>query len=145
MDPQDREKIAFTIPLELFEFERMPYGLCNAPETFKWLMQQCLSGQVTDSLLVSLDNIIIYSSDFSSHMQHLEMVFERLQKHGLKLRMDKCKLLQQEVKFLGHMVDCSGVHSFIKTRLRHNLCSENLAIPIYCRPGESIFRISRLL
>lgn len=109
MDPQDREKTAFTTPLGLFEFERMPFGLCNAPATFQRLMQQCLSGQMAESLLVYLDDIIIYSPDFSSHLQHLDEVIQRLLRHGLKLRLDKCKLLQQEVKFLGHVVDHSGV------------------------------------
>ena len=109
MDPRDQEKTAFTTPLGLFEFKRMPFGLCNAPATFQRLMQQCLNGQVTESLLVYLDDIIIYSPDFSSHLQHLDEVFQRLWRHGLKLRLDKCKLLQREVKFLGHVVDREGV------------------------------------
>uniref|UniRef100_A0A3P9MEE5 Gypsy retrotransposon integrase-like protein 1 n=1 Tax=Oryzias latipes TaxID=8090 RepID=A0A3P9MEE5_ORYLA len=109
MDAKDREKTAFTTPLGLFEFNRMPFGLCNAPATFQRLMQQCLSRQLSESLLVYLDDIIIYSPDFSSHLQDLEGVFERLRHHGLKLRLDKCKLLQQEVKFLGHIVDKQGV------------------------------------
>nr|XP_054604616.1 uncharacterized protein LOC129165457 [Nothobranchius furzeri] len=101
MDPQDREKTAFTTPLGLFEFERMPFGLCNAPATFQRLMQQCLSGQMAESLLVYLDDIIIYSPDFSSHLQHLDGVLQRLWQHGLKLRLDKCKLLQRETARLG--------------------------------------------
>ncbi|KAK7925333.1 hypothetical protein WMY93_007643 [Mugilogobius chulae] len=109
MHPDDREKTAFTTPLGLFEFERMPFGLCNAPATFQRLMQQCLNGQIAESLLVYLDDIIIYSADFSSHLQHLDQVFERLWQHGLKLKPDKCKLLQREVTFLGHVVDRNGV------------------------------------
>lgn len=109
MNPQDREKTAFTTPLGLYEFERKPFGLCNAPATFQRLMQQCLSGQLSESLLVYLDNIIIYSPDFSSHLQHLDEVFTRLWRHGLKLCLDKCRLLQKEVKFLGHVVDQKGV------------------------------------
>jgi len=109
MDPQDKEKTAFTTPLGLYEFERMPFGLCNAPATFQRLMQRCLSGQLVESLLVYLDDIIIYSPDFSSHLQHLDEVFQRLWQHGLKLQLDKCKLLQREVKFLGHVVDQRGV------------------------------------
>ncbi|KAK7933216.1 hypothetical protein WMY93_004112 [Mugilogobius chulae] len=101
MHPSDREKTAFTTPLGLYEFERMPFGLCNAPATFQRLMQQCLNGQIAESLLVYLDDIIIYSANFSSHLQHLDQVFERLWRHGLKLRPDKCKLLQPEVTFLG--------------------------------------------
>ncbi|KAK7945594.1 hypothetical protein WMY93_001322 [Mugilogobius chulae] len=109
MHPDDREKTAFTTPLGLFEFERMPFGLCDAPATFQRLMQQCLNGQIAESLLVYLDDIIIYSADFSSHLQHLDQVFERLWQHGLKLKPDKCKLLQREVTFLGHVVDRNGV------------------------------------
>lgn len=52
VDPPDREKIAFTTPLGLFEFQR--------------LMQRCLNGQITESLLVYLDNIIVYSPDFDT-------------------------------------------------------------------------------
>lgn len=109
VDPQDREKTAFTTPVGLYEFQRMPFGLCNAPATFQRLMQQCLNGQITDSLLVYLDDIIVYSSDFATHLKHLEEVFERLSKHGLKLRPDKCKLFHRQVKFLGHVVDREGV------------------------------------
>ncbi|XP_041850864.1 uncharacterized protein LOC121646052 [Melanotaenia boesemani] len=45
----------------------------------------------------------------SGYWQHLDEVFRRLWQHGLKLHLDKCKLLQPEVKFLGHVVDKSGV------------------------------------
>lgn len=56
----------------------MPFGLCNAPATFQRLMQQCLSGQITESLLVYLDDIVVYSPDFATHLKHLDEVFERL-------------------------------------------------------------------
>lgn len=68
-------------------------------------MQHCLSGQVVESVMVYLYDIIIYSAGFSCHLQHLDEVFQRLQQHGLKLWLDKCKLLQCEVMFLGHVVD----------------------------------------
>lgn len=109
MDPKDREKTAFTTPVGLFEFQRMPFGLWNAPATFQRLMQQCLSGQITDSLLVYLDDIIVYSPDFATHLLHLERVFECLSGHGLKLRPEKCKLFQQQVRFLGHVVNQEGI------------------------------------
>lgn len=87
----------------------MPFGLCNAPATFQRLMQQCLSGQITDSLLVYLHDIIVYSPDFTIHLKHLEEVFEDLWRHDLKLQPDKCKLFQQHVKFLWHVVGQRGV------------------------------------
>lgn len=109
MDPKDREKTAFTTPLGLFEFDRMPFGLCNAPATFQRLMQRCLSSHLSESVLVYLDDIIIYSPDFSTHLQQLENVLQKLWQHGLKLRLDKCKLFHRQVKFLGHLVDQQGV------------------------------------
>lgn len=85
LDPKDREKTAFTTPLGLYEFQRMPFGLCNAPATFQRLMQLCLGGQVHDSLLIYLDDVVVYSSDFDTHIKHLEQVFGKLADHWLKV------------------------------------------------------------
>lgn len=105
----DREKTAFCTPFGLYEFERMPFGLCNAPATFQRLMQSCLGSQITESAFVYLDDVIVYSPDFDSHLEHLQAVFARLKSYGLKLRPDKCVLFQQQVKFLGHLVNSEGV------------------------------------
>lgn len=105
----DREKTAFTTPFGLFEWDRMPFGLCNAPATFQRLMQRCLGGQLVDSTLVYLDDVIVYSPDFESHLRHLEDVFRAMEQYGLKLQPEKCHLLRKEVKFLGHCVSASGV------------------------------------
>lgn len=109
VDERDREKTAFTTPFGLYEWERMPFGLCNAPATFQRLMQRCLGGQLTETTLVYLDDVIVYSPDFESHLQHLEQVFRALDKYGLKLQPDKCQLLRKEVKFLGHVVSAAGI------------------------------------
>lgn len=82
IDPKDREKTAFTTPMGLYEFWRMPFVLCNAPATF--LMQRCLGEQVSDTLLIYLDDVL-YSFDFYTHTEHLEQVLEKLAAHGLKL------------------------------------------------------------
>lgn len=109
MDPADREKTAFTTPFGLYEFERMPFGLCNAPATFQRLMQRCLGNMVNDSLLIYLDDVVVFSPDFDSHVHHLEEVFRRLNQHGLKLQPRKCHLFQREVTYLGHVISERGV------------------------------------
>ncbi|MGH0152770.1 UNVERIFIED_CONTAM: hypothetical protein FKN15_039155 [Acipenser sinensis] len=95
----------------LFEFERMPFGLCNAPATFQRLMECCLGEQNFESLLIYLDDVIVYSPDFVSHLKHLEFVFSRLQHNGLKLKPSKCCLLKKHVQYLGHIVSESGVQA----------------------------------
>lgn len=54
---QDQEKTAFSTPFGLFEFTRMPFGLCNAPSIFQRLMERILSDQRFHALLLYLDDI----------------------------------------------------------------------------------------
>lgn len=70
-------------------------------------MQRCLGSLVNDTLLIYLDDIIIFSPDFKSHVEHLKQVFERLWKHSLKLQPHK--LFQPKVNYLGHVVSKEGV------------------------------------
>lgn len=109
MAPKDREKTAFTTPMGLYEFDRMAFGLCNAPSTFQRLMQTCLGDQNQESLLIYLDDVIVFSPDFDTHLTHLDVIFSRLTSHGLKLKPSKCCLLRQEVQYLGHRVSNKGV------------------------------------
>jgi len=67
--PEDREKTEFTTPMGLYEFNYLPFGLCNAPATFQRLMDVLLSGLQWKSALVYLDDILVYAS---SHNQMLE-------------------------------------------------------------------------
>lgn len=52
--------------------------------------------------------IVIFSPDFTTHLHHLETVFQFLAWHGLKFQPEKC-LLWKEVKFLGHLVNGQGI------------------------------------
>ena len=56
-----------------------------------------------------LDDIIILGSSFDDHLQNLQLVFERVQKAGLKLQPKKCAFLQTSVAYLGHIVSREGV------------------------------------
>ena len=104
MEEKDIPKTAFTTPFGLWEYTRMPFGLCNSPATFQRLMQRCFGDEALQSLLIYLDDIIVYSSTFEEHLHRLELVFSRLQTHGLKLKPSKCDFFRTEVRYLGHLV-----------------------------------------
>jgi len=72
-------------------------------------MEQVLSGLHRKTLLIYLNDVIVISPDFQTHVSRLREVFERLRDAGLKLKPSKCALLQPEVKYLGHVVGCNGV------------------------------------
>ena len=109
LEPNDREKTAFTIGTGLWQFTVMPFGLCNAPATFERLMENVLAGLSWKTCLVYLDDIIVVGKTFEDHMKNLEEVFERLKKANLKLSPKKCHLFQQEVHYLGHVVSGKGI------------------------------------
>ena len=106
---EDRPKTAFVTPEGLFQFKVMPFGLCNAPATFQRLMDRVLGGLKWSSCLVYFDDIIVIGSTFSEHLKHLAAVLTHLRQSGLKLNPTKCKLCQQQVTFLGHIVSTQGI------------------------------------
>lgn len=106
----DREKSAFITHCGLYEFVKMPFGLCNAPAAFAQIMQTALGDALFKHALCYLDDIIVHSKDIESHLIHLQDVFNRLEKAGLKLKASKCQFLCDELAFLGHIVSAKGVH-----------------------------------
>ena len=111
MDENDRQKTSFTTPFGLYEYVRMPFGLCNAPGTFQRLMQACLGDQFFSSVLCYLDDVLVYSNTFEDQLERLDRVFARLRQHGLKVKPSKCELFRPEVKYLGHKVSREGVQT----------------------------------
>ena len=109
VEESDKHKTAFTSPFGLYEYNRLPFGLCNGPATFQRLMQHCFRDEVFQLLLVFLDDIIVYSSTIEQQIQRLEIVFRRLRQHGLKLKPRKCDFFRKEVHYLGHIVSENGI------------------------------------
>ena len=71
-------------------------------------MEQCVDG-LRDTICVPyLDDLIVFSPDFNTHLNHLKQVFERLRDHGIKLKPKKCAQFKNEVNYLGHVVSEEG-------------------------------------
>ena len=72
MKEEDKPKTAFITKYGLFQFNRMSFGLCNAPATYARAMQLVLRGLTWDIVLAFLDDILVMGKDFESHMENLE-------------------------------------------------------------------------
>ena len=72
-------------------------------------LKQVLQGLHWKTLLLYLNDVIVISPDFNSHLQRLEKIFRWLQDASLKLKPTKCELLQDEVHYLGYVVSAKGV------------------------------------
>ena len=109
MDPQDKEKTAFTTRYGIYEFNVMPFGLCNAPATFQRLMDRVYKGIAWKFVVVYLDDTIVYSKTFNEHLTHLQRVFNRIRQAGLRLNIDKCTFWMHQLPFLGHLISARGI------------------------------------
>ena len=105
----DKPKTAMTMPFGLYEFNRMPSGLTNAPAMFQRLMERCLAGLKLKICLVYLDDIIVFGSTFEETLKRLEILLKHLGDFGLKLKASKCKLFHTELSYLGHIVFTLGM------------------------------------
>ena len=107
---QDKAKTAFrTSGGQLYEFNQVPFGLCNAPATFSRLVDRVLAGLHWETCLFYLDDIIVFSSTWEEHLARLCQVFERLRHTNLKLGADKCTFAAKEVSNLGHQATEEGL------------------------------------
>ena len=111
MEDDAKEKAAFATRSGLWEWQVLPFGLTSAPSTFERLMETVLRGLHWKTLLIYLDDIIVFSKDLDSHLERLKEVFVRLQEAGLKLKPAKCRLFADRVHYLGHVVSASGVET----------------------------------
>ncbi|KAI7811653.1 hypothetical protein IRJ41_008241 [Triplophysa rosa] len=102
-------KTTFITRYGLYEYTRMPFGLCNAPSTFQRAMELVLRGLQWETLPIYLDDIIILGKGVDESLDRIEAVFQCLFSYGLKLKPSKCHLLKEEVLFLSHVVSGEGI------------------------------------
>ncbi|GFY09832.1 retrovirus-related Pol polyprotein from transposon 17.6 [Trichonephila clavipes] len=111
LHPDDKEKTAFTRGQGLWQFKVMPFSLCNAPATFKRLMETVLGGLSYEACLVYLDDITIVGCSSEEHLKNIRQVLQKLKEANLKLSPSKCRLLQREITYLRHIILVEGVRT----------------------------------
>lgn len=105
LDDEDIHKTGIVVQnMGSFQYLRLPFGLKNASASFQRLMSLILAGLSPLSIGVYIDDIIIASKTFEEHLARLEIVFDRLKQHNLRLKPKKCFLAQSEISFLGHKI-----------------------------------------
>jgi hypothetical protein len=87
----------------------MPFGLTNAPATFQALVQEVLWPLLDISVIVYIDNILIYSTSNAEHTHHIRQVLELLRKHKLYGTIAKCEFFKDAVEYLGHIISAKGI------------------------------------
>ena len=99
----DQEKTAVVTQFGKLEFKRMPFGLVNATSTFQRLMDRVLEG-MAEYCSAYVDDILVYSSDWKTHLVHLDLVLGKLKEAGLTAKASKCEWGKSRLCYLGHKI-----------------------------------------
>ena len=105
-----REKSSFITEFGVYRFKVMSQGLKSSPATFARLSMAMMADLISSgSSVVYLDDWLLCSADFDSHMKLLRTVFERLRASGLKYRLSKSHFFQKQITYLGHIISREGI------------------------------------
>ena len=107
--PEDVPKTAFRTRYGHYEFLVVPFGLTNAPATFQTLMNDIFREQLDKFVLVYIDDILIYSQDLSTHLEHVQDVLQKLREHKLYAKLSKCEFLKETTEYLGFLISKQGI------------------------------------
>lgn len=106
---EDRPKTAFVTPFGHYQNARCPMGLSNSPATFQRFMEHVFSYQIFVTLLVYLDDLLVFAQSVDEHLDRLEGMLKLLREHWLKLKPSKCHILEPQVRYLGFVISQEGI------------------------------------
>ena len=74
VDKASQENTSFVTQHDLFEFEKMPFGLCNASATFQHFMETKLAGLARKICYVYLDDNLIIGRTLEECLENIARV-----------------------------------------------------------------------
>ena len=107
--PDDQEKTTFTCPFGTYAFQRMRFGLCNAPATFQRCMMAIFSDFIGESMEVFMDDFSVFGPSFDACLDHLTQILDVCVKKRLVLSWEKSHFMVREGIVLGHLVSSKGL------------------------------------
>lgn len=108
--PEDRHKTAFRTRYGHFEYNVLPFGLCNAPATFMGMMNRIFGDLYDDFLEVFVDDLLVFSETEEEHFAHLEEIFKRITANKLFVKESKCEFGVERTEFCGAEVSREGIN-----------------------------------
>ena len=103
LDEHDKHKLAFVRKYGLFQYTKLPFGLCNSPATFSRLIQLALQELTWKEFLAYLGR------DIQDQIENMRRVFLSFHKYNLILKTGQCQLMPTKVKFHGKIVNRNGM------------------------------------
>ncbi len=87
----------------------MPFGLTNAPASFQSYINGVLRPYLDITVIVYLNEVLVFSRNFSQHEKHFQELLKALFKAGLYAKLSKCFFSVTCIIFLGFILTDKGV------------------------------------
>jgi hypothetical protein len=107
IEEQHQEYTTFTWRGKQYRFVGSPFGFKHLPAQFQQVMTK-LFGDLP-CVLVYIDDIVIFSDNYSDHQQHVQTVLQRLNQSNLRVNFDKCLFGLREILILGYVISADGI------------------------------------
>ena len=106
----DEWKAAFRTNRGLFEPLVMFFRLTNSPATFQTMMNDIFREEIAEGwVIIYMDDILVFTKDKEEHQEQVKRILEKLRKHQLSLKAEKCYFKKMEIKFLGLIITETGI------------------------------------
>jgi len=112
LEVNSRDKTVFTVPgRSLYQFKVMPFGLCNATSTMSRLMDKMVPPHYRNEVFVYLDDLLVVSSSFETHLEVLRQLAVHIKRAGLTINVSKSHFRMRRVRYLGHITGDGGIRT----------------------------------
>ena len=109
LDEESKPKTGFVTQRAVYQFKRLSMGLVNAPMSYQMIMQDVLRNLHWKCALAYIDDVLVYSVNFQTHLQDLRDVFQRIRVAKLRIHSKKGQFAASQVRYVGHILARDGV------------------------------------
>ena len=109
VEKKSRPLLAFTTPMGLYEFTKMPFGPKNSGAVYARFVDMLLQKIRSPHVVAYIDDILVFTEELENHVKQLRSVFEMHRIAGIKLRPKKTSLFTEQTKYLGFDVSKDGI------------------------------------
>ena len=107
LNEESKKMVVINTHKGLYRYRRLPFGLNCAPAIFQKIIDQTVAG--IPGVVSYLDDLVVTGKTDQEHIANLKKALDRLKTAGFRLKMEKCEFFQAEVRYLGHIIDKSGI------------------------------------